>query len=150
MNPARLGPVALVAVTVGLVSGCAATTGLTGVTVRQGQVVALVRICDPYTASQVELWGLGNDEQPDFRTWEMSGSSADVELGSLASIGRLIAQESPRVSAAASGGVAEDVRFTMSQLRELSEGDVLVGTETDPPTVLTLAEFDEEVDRLCN
>lgn len=158
MNPARLVPVALAALAVILISGCAATTGITGVTVRQGEgegrgqgeVLALVRICEPYTASQVEMWG--DVEWGNYRsgTWDMSGSSADVELGSRAAMELRIGGQLATLGGVASDGIAEPVYLTSSNLRHLPDGHVLVGGESGPPTVLTLAEFDEEVDRLCN
>lgn len=158
MNLAQRAPVALVALAVTLLSGCAATTGITGVTVRkveglgpgQSQVLALVRICEPYTASQVEAWVDAEGQTYSYGTWDMSGSSADVELGDRATMELWFGGELVNLGGVVSDGVAEPVHLTSSDLRNLPDGHVLFGGEGEPPAVLTLAEFDEEVDRLCN
>lgn len=158
MNLPQHAPVALAALVATLISGCAATTGITGVTVRkvegqgpgQSQVFALVRICEPYTASQVEAWVDAEGGTYGSGTWAMSGSSADVELGDRATMELWFGGELVTLGGVPSGGVAEPVHLTSSDLRNLPDGHVLVGGEGEPPTVLTLAEFDDEVDRLCN
>lgn len=150
MRKTRSAHAALAAVVAMMVTGCAATTGMTGLTIRDDQVIALVRICEPYTSPQVEIWGFRDDSGSDYRTWAMSGSVADVDLGGLASIALLIGSESAFLGGVPSGGVSTQVEFTINDLRDLREGDVLADGGLGSPTVQTLDEFEDEVDQLCN
>lgn len=123
-------------------------TDITGVTVREGQVVALVRICG-YTSDAVEVWTSEDGDGLGF--WEMSGSTADVELGNVTAILQLIGSERVSLSGRASDGVAEEVQFTREDLQGLRAGNVLLrGGPAAEPTTLERSEFEALVADKCD
>ena len=130
-------------------SGCVPTTGLTGVTVRQGQAIALVRVCY-YTADQVDLWGFEDGDGKELGSWEMTGSSADVGLGSLDSIGDLLGSAQANLGGQGSEGYIEPVRFRIADLRELPDGSVLVDGWPTTPVVVTRSQFEDKVAATCD
>lgn len=130
-------------------SGCAAITGITGVTVRDGQVIALVRICGDYTSDAVELWTSEDSDNLGF--WDVDGSIADIELGSIDSIVQMIGSDRVSLSGRASDGLAEEVQFKREDLQSLRAGNVLLrGGPTTAPTTLELTAFDALVADKCD
>lgn len=129
-------------------SGCVPSTGLTGLTVRQGQVVALVRVCY-YTADHLQLGGYEDGERRDLGFWEMDGPSADVDLGSLESVVDLVGTAQGNLTALGKEGYIEPVLFRVADLRELPEGSVLVDSWPTRPAVLTLSQFEDKVAATC-
>lgn len=149
MNLRKVSVATSVAASAILLSGCSVFSGLTGITVRDGSVVALVRMCGETTSNAVGLWTVkGNDR---LELWETAAeSTADVDLGGLATVLQLIGDRRVDVSAMASGGYTWDVTFDDQDLKDLPSGSVLInGSRDEQPEALTRSEFDDLVDDEC-
>ena len=150
MRIRRLGLVALGLVVGALLSGCVVVAGFTGATVRDGHVIALVRMCQGVTADKLASGSWG---PVDYSTqWEPGpGQSSDVDLGAVEEFIHGLDEDRFWIQTSASSGDGGFVAFSAQDLRELQDGDVMIdGNKHFAPTRVSAATFDATVQQRCN
>jgi hypothetical protein len=149
----RFRNVALVGLVALALSGCSVgIVGETGLTVEDGRVIGLVRICDDYTATELHLTPReGQFFLIPHPTWVFEATSdARIDLGSIEEFLGLIGGREMRLNATNSGGSAGVARFDDEAVLDLEEGEVITRGDRGADVVLSDSEFEIRFAETCS
>ena len=151
----RAGTSAVVVVLAALgLTGCSVPVlGVTGLTVQNGHVSAIVRTCSDITASELHMEPADRQEGRSLMSsWAFDpSSSVRVDLGAKDEFLELVGDDVQALQADLSDGVGGYLRFAAWDIEYLSEGAILASTSSSAFYETVDAEgFEDLVAEVCD
>ncbi len=145
-----------VAVAIALAGCSVLTVGAIGVKVVDGDVIAIVTMCDGYTSKELQLTRPGGDSIFVTRpTWRYEETEKDeLNLGTIDEFTEMLGdQEKQLINIVGGNEYGGRVLLTAKTLTALEAGDVLSSDPGDrgtgEPYLVTQEQFDDEVSMRC-
>lgn len=126
-------------------------TGLMGVRVSDGRVIADIAMCEPHTASRIDMVREGDDPSDEHPSWDFdSTGSAAIDLGSVDDFVDSMNDQTVELEAAVSEGWVVAPQFEPAEIESLGPDQILVVNGGSHLAILTPDEYDEKVSDFCS